>query len=119
MRSVLLAVLLVAHHATAVQYDASMTVTLKGNISRLDWSNPHVHVYLDVKAGDSRGENWDVEFASRGGVVVAGLSRDLLKVGSVITIKGYPSKFAKSPHSACATEVTLDDGTTAHFVVGI
>jgi hypothetical protein len=119
MRSLLIVALLVAHHATAVQYDTSTTVTLKGSISKLDWSNPHIHVYLDVKTADSRSESWDIELASPGGVIVAGLSRDLLKVGSVITIKGYPSKSAKSPHSACATDVILEDGTTAHFVVGI
>ena len=103
-----------AHHATAAQYDISTTVTLKGVISKLDWANPHIHVYMDVK-----GENWDVEFGSPGAVIVSGLNRDVLKPGAALTIKGYPTKSTKAPHAACAAEATLQDGTTAHFVVGI
>jgi len=105
---------LTAHHATAAQYDTSTTVSLKGAISRLDWGNPHVHVHMDVKD-----ENWDVEFGSPGAVIVSGLSREMLKPGAALTIKAYPTKSTKAPHAACATEVTLADGTTAHFVVGI
>jgi hypothetical protein len=107
-----------AHHATAAQYDTAKTVVLKGAISKLEWTNPHVHVYLDVAAANGRRETWSVEFASPGGIIVAGLSKELLKAGTVITIKGYPSKSADQ-RSACATEVTLADGSTAHFVVGI
>ena len=113
-----------AHHATAVQYDTSKTITLKGVITRLDWANPHVHVYMDVKAQKDRPENWtgnwDVEFASPGGIIVSGLTKDSLKPGTVITIKGYPSKkLLTLEQAACATEVKLSDGLTVHFVVGI
>jgi hypothetical protein len=104
------------HHATAVQYDTAKTIELKGVITKLDWANPHVHVYLDVK-GDSP-ENWNVEFGSPGAAIIAGVMKDSLKPGTTIKIKGYPAKTV-SPHAACATEVTLPDGLTAHFVVGI
>src|SRR5262245_17234900 len=103
-----------AHHATAVEYEISKTVALKGVITKVDWTNPHIHVHMDVKE-----ENWDIEFVSPGAVIVAGLSREALKPGAMIIIKGYPTRSAKSPHAACATEVKLADGTTAHFVVGI
>ena len=106
-----------AHHATAAQYDISKTVMFKGVITKLDWANPHIHVYMDVKGENDRRESWNVEFASPGGVIVAGLTKDLLKAGTRIAIKGYPSKSAAQ--SACATEVTFPDGTTVHFVVGI
>ena len=109
-----------AHHATAVEYDISTTVAFKGVITRLDWANPHVHVTMNVKTQKDRLENWNVEFASPGGVIVAGLMKDWLKPGAEITIKGYPSrKPSKSVLAACATEVTMPDGLTVHFVVGI
>ena len=113
-----------AHHATAVEYDVSKTVTFRGVISKLQWTNPHVHVQVEVKGEHDGIEMWNVEFASPGGVIVAGLSKDLLKSGTTITIKGYPSKVAVSEdHStrrpACATEVHFENGITAKFVVGI
>ena len=101
------------HHATALQFDVSRTIKLTGVISKLDWANPHVHVSLEVK---NAAEVWDVELASPGGVIVTGLSKDLLKPGTTIRITGYP---AKTKLAICAKELILADGTTATFVVGI
>ena len=104
------------HHATALQFDVSRTIKLTGVISKLDWANPHVHLSLDVKVANAVAELWDVELASPGGVIVTGLSKDLLKLGTTISITGYP---AKTKRTVCAKELTLADGTTATFVVGI
>jgi hypothetical protein len=118
-----------AHHATATQFDSSKTVRLKGVVSKLDWANPHVHVFVDVEGERGADEQWDVELASPGGIIVSGLSKDLLKPGTALTIIGYPGKAAVSlnasdgrlspKRSACATQLTLTDGTTAVFTVGI
>src|SRR5947209_6296307 len=97
-----------AHHATAAQFDTTTTITFKGTIAKLDWANPHVHIDLDVKQ-----EHWVVELPAPGGIIVAGLSKDALQPGAAITIKGYPSKNSGN-HSACATQLTLSDGTTAN-----
>jgi len=105
-----------AHHATALQFDVSRTVKLTGVISKLDWANPHVHLSLEVKSGDGVVELWDVELASPGGVIVTGLSKDLLKPRTTVHITGYP---AKSKQAVCAKELILADGTTATFVIGI
>jgi uncharacterized protein DUF6152 len=111
-----------AHHATAVQYDISQTIEFKGKISKLDWANPHVHVYIDVQVSKDRGENWDAEFLSPGSVIVSGLSRELLKPGETIVVKGYPSKApsdGSTNRKICVTDVTLADGTHVTFGVGI
>ena len=105
-----------AHHATALQFDVSRTVELKGVISKLDWANPHVHLSLEVKVANAPVELWDVELASPGGVIVTGLSKDLLKPRTTVHITGYP---AKSKQAVCAKELILADGTTATFVIGI
>ena len=116
-------VTLSAHHATALQYDISTTTRLTGVVSKLDWANPHAHLHLDVK--DSRGneEHWDVELGSPGAVIVSGLSRATLSPGVTLTVVGYPGKSgsAARPSEAplCATQITLSDGRTAKFVVGI
>ena len=106
-----------AHHATAVQYDVSRTVTLKGKITRVDWANPHIHLYMDVKTENGLEEHWKLEFPSPGAVIVAGLSKQLLLPGTVLTVESYPSK--ASPDAACAKAVTLSNGSRLAFVVGI
>ena len=113
-----------SHHATALQYDILKTVTLKGVVSQLDWVNPHAHVHLAVKNNRGESERWDVELASPGGIIVSGLSKAALSPGTTLTIVGYPGKAntsadSRQEHALCAKEVTLADGSTATFVVGI
>jgi hypothetical protein len=112
-----------AHHATAAQYDVSTMVILKGVITRADWVNPHMRVLIDVKNGNGNSETWTVEFPSPGAAVVAGLSKQLLAVGTTLTVEAYPAKSASeraaSPRSACAKAMTLSDGSHFAFVVGI
>jgi hypothetical protein len=112
-----------AHHATATQFDPSKTMKVTGVVSKLAWTNPHVHLALTVKTAGGREENWDVELGSPGAIIVSGLSRDQLEPGITLTITGYPGRASASPGSpalsVCATQVTLSDGTTAQFVVGI
>jgi hypothetical protein len=124
-----------AHHSTATEYDISKTVTLKGKITRVDWANPHIHVYIEVKPERGAAQEWDVEFPSPGGTIVAGLSKAALASGVVLTFKGYVSKpdFRPSPrknstlqaplpspmHFACATGITLSNGDEVMFVVGV
>jgi hypothetical protein len=110
------------HHATATEYDITKTITLKGTIAKVDWGNPHVHIRIDVKTPAGVSEDWDLEFGSPGAMAVAGIVKDDMKPGVVISIKGYPGKqaaSAKDPRRACATEATLPNGLTATFVVGI
>ena len=121
-----------AHHATALEYDISKTVTLKGKIKRLDWANPHIHFFLDVKPQRGAAQEWDVEFPSPGGTIVSGLSKEVLANGAEFTFEGYVSKPEFRPrknstlqglpspsHFACATGITLSNGHQFKFVVGI
>jgi hypothetical protein len=110
------------HHATAAQYDISRTVTLKGVVSKLDWANPHAHLRLDVKNARGQDEHWDVELGSPGAVIVSGLSKAILMPGATLTVVGYPGKSNGSSGASpalCARKLTLADGSTAEFVVGI
>ena len=100
-----------AHHATATQYDVSRTISLTGVISKLEWSNPHVHAVIDVQK-----VHWDVELASPGGVIVAGLSRDQLKPGTDLTVTGYPGK---ANNTLCAVKLKTGAGAVVTFTVGI
>jgi hypothetical protein len=110
-----------AHHATAAQYDVSKTVTVKGKITRIAWSNPHIHVYLSVKAKQDHEDAWVLEFPAPGAAIVAGLSKQRLAPETVLTVEVYPSKTParEGQEFGCAKAVTLSDGSRLTFVVGI
>jgi hypothetical protein len=77
-----------AHHSIAAAYDDKKPVTLKGAITKFDWTNPHVFVFLDV--ADARGGvvNWAVEFPSRIELKRDGWTQESAQIGEVVTIQG-------------------------------
>ena len=97
-----------AHHAFAAEYDAQKPITITGTVTKLEWTNPHARVYVDVKADSGEIINWDCELGPPNGLMRRGWSRSSLKPGHVVTVTGFLSKLA--PHGANARTVTLADG---------
>jgi len=91
MASALLAAALpaVAHHSFPAQYDAEMSITLTGNITKVEWTNPHIFIYLDVADAES-GEvaNWALEMGGPNALIRLGWKRDSLKPDDLVTIEG-------------------------------
>lgn len=76
-----------AHHEPAAEFDDKKPVTLKGTVTRLEWSHPHVYVALDVT--DRSGmTSWEVEFASPIDLKKAGWTRNTVTVGETVTVEG-------------------------------
>ena len=69
---VCLAVPVVAHHAVGAEYDADSTVTLEGTVTKIEWTNPHARIYLDVKEADGTVVNWNMELTARSALVRQG-----------------------------------------------
>jgi hypothetical protein len=80
-----------AHHGVA-GYDMSKTVTVHGTVTKFDWSNPHVVVYLDAKSDSGEAQHWTIEFASPVHMVRAGWSKNSMKTGDDIVIDTHPSR---------------------------
>ena len=80
-----------AHHGVA-GYDMTKTITLHGTVTKFDWSNPHVVVYLDAKNDSGEIQHWTIEFASPVHMVRAGWSKNSMKSGDDITIDTHPSR---------------------------
>jgi hypothetical protein len=80
-----------AHHGVA-GYDMTKTVTLHGTVSKFDWSNPHVVVYVDAKNDAGEMQHWTIEFAAPIHMVRAGWSKNAMKTGDDITIDTHPSR---------------------------
>jgi len=97
-----------AHHSFAAEYDIKKPVTLKGTVTKVEWTNPHARFYLDVKDETGKVTNWNLELASPNVLTRQGWNRHSLKVGDVITVEGSQAK--DGSEMANARTVILADG---------
>jgi hypothetical protein len=102
------AVPVLAHHSFGAEYDAKQPVTLKGTVTKFEWTNPHARFYIDVKDESGSVTNWNLELASPNVLGRQGWTRHSLNVGDVITVEGSRAK--DGAHMANARTVTLSDG---------
>jgi len=97
-----------AHHSFAAEFDASKPVTLKGTVTKLEWANPHIWVYLDVKDDQGSLQHWQCEGGPPNTLTRNGWSSNSLKPSDQITIDGV---LAKDGSKTCnARQVRLPDG---------
>jgi len=97
-----------AHHSFAAEYDVKKPVTLKGTVTKVEWTNPHARFYIDVKDENGNVTNWNLELASPNVLVRQGWNRHSLNVGDVVTVEGAQAK--DGSQMANARSVTLADG---------
>ena len=97
-----------AHHSFAAEFDRDKPITLTGTVTKLEWTNPHARIYIDVKDEKGNVVNWDFELGPPNGLMRRGWNRNSLRQGHVVTIDGFLSKLA--PHVANARSVKLPDG---------
>jgi len=87
---------LMAHHGTAVSYDLSKLVTVKGVVVKYAWANPHSQLYFDVTDDKGNVEHWSAEMNAPGNLERAGFTRhsmlDFFKPGAEVTGSGFRSK---------------------------
>lgn len=81
-----------AHHSFAAEFDEKKPVTFKGTVSKFDWSNPHVFVYIDVADASGKITTWESEWESRIELKRAGWKADSVKPGDAVTFEGSASR---------------------------
>jgi hypothetical protein len=97
-----------AHHSFSAEYDRDKPVTLTGAVTKLEWTNPHARIYIDVKDESGNVVSWDCELGPPNGLMRQGWTRNSLRAGQIVTINGFLSK--EEPHVANARSVFLPDG---------
>jgi hypothetical protein len=103
-----------AHHSFGVAFDATKTVMLTGTITKIEWSNPHTHIYAEVKDGAGRVVSWKLEGYPPTVLARTGWKRDVtVKVGDTIGMFGYLARDGSA--FAHLREVTLPDGKRMFF----
>jgi len=97
-----------AHHAFGKEFDEKKPVTLEGVVTRIDWENPHVFFYVDVKESDGSVVNWACETRGPNGLIHQGWKRDSMKAGDQVVVKGFQAR--NGSHTADGRRVTLANG---------
>ena len=97
-----------AHHSFAAEFDSDKPVQVTGTVTKVEWTNPHVRFYIDVKNDQGEVVNWNIELGPPLILRHLGWRQDSLKIGDQVTVDGYPAK--DHSNMANAKKVTLADG---------
>ena len=81
-----------AHHAVVAEFDLSKPITMRGTLTKLEWTNPHGWIHMDVKGADGKVENWAFETGSPGRMQKRGLKKSDFRPGMELIIGGFPAK---------------------------
>jgi len=84
----LAAVPVLAHHSFSSEYDATKPVTLEGLVTKVEWMNPHVYFYINVKDANGKVTNWALEMGAPSGLQRQGWTRNTLQVGDQVKVEG-------------------------------
>ena len=114
-RNVLFGLILVAiaapvfgHHSEAAEYDSTKPVKVTGTIKKVEWQNPHVWFYVDVKGEDGKITTWGFSGAPPGALMRRGITKEALTLGAVVNVQG--SRARDGSNNASGRSVTFADG---------
>jgi hypothetical protein len=96
-----------AHHSVSAEFDLSQRITLQGHVTKIEWMNPHVYLYVDVNAA-GKTATWACETAGPNTLARQGWSRTSLKIGDRVTVVGFRARDGSLV--ASAREIVLTDG---------
>jgi hypothetical protein len=102
------------HHSGAAVFDTTKKLALKGVVTKMEWTNPHAHFYLDVKDADGAVTSWNLELASPSILLRNGWKRDSLKAGDAVTVSGSPAK--DNSKFGIAQSIEFADGHKLNFL---
>ena len=104
-----------AHHSLGGEFDTRKTVILNGVVSRVDWANPHIYLYLDVTDSHGKVATWQLECVPVAMAHKAGVSKKMLLAdGAHVTVDAYPARDG-TPNLGFMAKITYVDGHNFQF----
>ena len=98
----------IAHHAFSAEFDQSKPVKVSGEITKLEWVNPHAWIFIDAKGADGKVTPWRFEMGAPNALLRAGWSKSDIKAGTAVTVSGFMARAGGSVGNAF--QVRLPDG---------
>ena len=105
-----------AHHSEAAEYDSTKPVKVTGTIKKVEWQNPHVWFYVDVKDEKGVVTTWGFSAAPPGALLRRGVTKDALKIGAVVNVEGARAR--DGSNNASGRSVTFEDGRNVLTATG-
>src|SRR4029450_8071178 len=81
-----------SHHSFAAEFDDQKPIKLTGTLTKVEWNNPHIWYYLDVKNPDGTITKWALSGGAPGQLMRRGIRKDQLVIGSVVIVEGFRAK---------------------------
>jgi hypothetical protein len=100
--------LLLGHHSFAAEYDSNQPVKVTGVVTRVDWTNPHIWFFVDVKDDHGKVTNWGFSGGPPGVLQRRGISKNALKAGDTVVVEGFRAR--DGSNNASGGRVTFPDG---------
>ncbi len=97
-----------AHHSFAAEYDGTKPVKVSGVVTKVEWTNPHIWFFIDVKDADGKVSNWGFSGAPPGVLMRRGILKESLKIGDVINVEGFRAR--DGSNNGSGGSVTFSDG---------
>jgi hypothetical protein len=97
-----------AHHSFAAEYSSDQPITLKGALTKVEWTNPHGWIYIDVKDDAGKVTNWAIEFGAPNALLRRGVRKNDFPTGVEVVVKGYRAK--NGTPTINGTSVKFPDG---------
>ena len=104
-----------AHHSFAAEFDSTKPVKMTGVVTKVEWQNPHIWFYVDVKGDNGTVTNWGFSGGAPGQLMRRGITRKVIQEGMTITVEGFRSK--DGTNNANGAKVTFPDGRSV-FTAG-
>jgi hypothetical protein len=100
--------LIFTHHSFVAEYDSNQPVKVTGVVTKVEWTNPHIWFFVDVKDEQGRVTNWGFSGGPPGVLQRRGISKNAMKTGDVVVVEGFRAR--DGSNNASGGRVTFADG---------